>query len=204
MKIPITLITLLTVCSMAAQTNPSGQVSIGMRTTYSFFDHDGGGLGTGGQFRIRFARAVNTDWYADYINIIGENNIRSEYFHIGWSVLDYPFSQHTVPQKIQPYILAGHCFDYNRKSLINRPSQTLDRWGSAVQAGLGAHYNLSSRFDISLTCQYMWHLTHELEADFEGEEAHIHETENHSLEGHMLATLSVNYKLFRLWPSRNQ
>lgn len=197
------LLSILLSSSIAfSQINPAGNVSIGMRSTYSFFDHDGGGLGTGGQFRIRLSKHVNTDWYADYINIIGDNNIRSEYFHIGWSVLYYPIRYENLPSKIQPYVLAGHCFDYNRKSLISDPSNTLDRWGSAVQAGLGAHYHLSPRFDVSLTCQYMWHLTHELEANFEHTEVHIEETEHHSLEGHMLATLSVNYQLFRLWTPR--
>ena len=38
-------------------------------------------------------------------------------------------------------------------------SITKDRWGSAVQAGLGIHFNLTSRFDISLMSQYMIHFT---------------------------------------------
>ncbi len=176
--------------------------SLGARTTLSAFDHDGNGLGTGGQFRIQVNNRVNTDWFADYITINMDDKVRSDYYHIGWSVLFYPFEGLHYPKRFQPYILAGHCFDYNRKTAILDPSNTKDRWGSAVQAGLGTHLNLTERFDVSLTCQYMIHLTKEIEAEIDGNIVTISDQKSRHLEGHLLTTLSLNYKIFKLWKQK--
>lgn len=177
----------------------AGWFSLGGRSTLSTFDSDGTGLGTGGQFRIQLSNSLNTDWFADYISINISDKIRSEYYHIGWSVLYYPFDKLKFPKLLQPYILMGHCFDYNVKTIIQQPSTSKTRLGSAVQAGLGTHFNLSERFDISFTTQYMIHLTKELEAEIDGNNVSIVEDENATLEGHLLTTISLNYKLFRLW-----
>lgn len=182
----------------AVSKNDAGWFSFGGRSTISAFDHDGIGIGTGGQFRIQLSNKVNTDWFADYISINVNNNVRSEYYHIGWSVLFYPL-ENGESKLIQPYILAGHCFDYNKKTEIGNPNNSLDRWGSAVQTGLGLHFNLSDRFDISLTSQYMIHLTQELEISTHDDDIHIHEHKEASLEGHLLSTVSLNYKIFKLW-----
>jgi hypothetical protein len=180
-------------------TSRSGWFSLGGRSTLSAFSDDGNGLGTGGQFRIQLSNRVNTDWFADYISINIADKVRSEYYHIGWSVLFYPFEKLQFPKIIQPYVLAGHCFDYNVKTIIAQPSISKDRWGSAVQAGLGTHFNLSERFDVSLTCQYMIHLTKEIDTQIDGENVTLAEGKNSSLEGHLLTTISFNYKLFRIW-----
>lgn len=177
----------------------AGWFSLGGRSTLSAFDADGVGLGTGGQVRVQLGNRVNTDWFGDYISINIADKVRSEYYHIGWSVLFYPFEKLQFPKIIQPYILAGHCFDYNVKTIIREPSLSLNRWGSAVQAGLGTHFNLSERFDVSLTCQYMIHLTHEIDAQISGENVVLVENKSSSLEGHLLTTVSINYKLFRIW-----
>ena len=83
--------------------------SLGVRSTFSAFSDDGNGLGTGGQFRIRFTDRVNSDWFGDYIVINQNNQIKSEYLHIGWSVLFCPCV--SPFGRFQPYVLAGHCFD---------------------------------------------------------------------------------------------
>ncbi len=178
--------------------NAKGWFSLGGRSTISAFSHDGAGLGTGGQFRIRISQSVNTDWFADYIIVGDRDGIRSEYYHIGWSVLFYPLENVLMNNKFQPYVLAGHCFDYNQKTLIADASISKSRWGGAVQGGLGTHFNITERFDLSLTCQYMIHLTKEIELEIPGEV--VEEQHEHSaLEGHLLSTLSFNYKLFKLW-----
>ncbi len=179
--------------------NNKGWLSVGARSTISLFDSDGAGIGTGGQFRIQLNNSVNTDWFADYISINVKDKVRSDYYHIGWSVLFYPFEKLHYPKTIQPYIIAGHCFDYNKKTVLNDPSIYKDRWGSAVQAGIGTHFNITDRFDLSLTCQYMIHLTKELEAEITDNTTSIIQQKNTSLEGHLLTTLSLNYKLFKLW-----
>ena len=182
-----------------SRSNNAGWFSLGGRSTISTFSDEGFGLGTGGQFRVQLSNKVNTDWFADYI-IINDKNVRSEYIHIGWSVLFYPIENFQYPnRKMQPFILAGHCFDYNQKSILTNPSITNNRWGSAVQVGIGTHFNLSKRFDITIMSQYMIHLTKELEVV---ESGGVYSIENHpsnTLQGHLLTTVSLNYKLFKLW-----
>lgn len=181
-------------------TNNSGWFSLGGRSTISLFDHDGTGIGTGGSFRIQLNNRVNTEWFADYITINQSNGVRSEYFHVGWSVMFYPFEENEKSAKtFQPYIVAGHCFDYNNKIIIANPQIFKDRWGSAVQTGIGFHYNITERFDISLSSQYMIHLTNAIELDNIDGQLSFHEHSHNSLEGHLLTTVSINYKIFKLW-----
>jgi hypothetical protein len=171
--------------------------SLGMRSTGSIFSDDGFGIGTGGQFRIQFSQRVNSDWFADYISININNKVKSDYAHIGWSVLFYPFKNLLYPNFFQPYILAGHCFDYNKKTAISFPDISKDRWGSAVQAGIGTHFNITERFDVSLTTQYMIHLTSEINFKEDNYGKIEFYTHSHStLEGHLLTTISINYKIF--------
>lgn len=195
----IFLLCLLNTKTYGQQVSAKGWFSLGMRSTISTFSHDGTGLGTGGQFRIQMNNRVNTDWFADYISISIKNKVRSEYYHIGWSVLYYPFKNLYYPKLLQPYVLAGHCFDYNKKTAINDATISKDRWGSAVQAGIGTHLNLTERFDVSLMAQFMIHLTKELEANIENEIVEIKMHEHNDLEGHLLLTASINYKIGRLW-----
>ncbi len=185
----------------------AGVVSTGVRSTLSLFSTDGPnpGLGTGGHLRLQLAPRVNTEWFLDYILIHVRPGVRSLYYHIGWSVFYYLVKprRHPLPY-FQPYILAGHCFDYNRKSLIANPENYADRWGSAVQAGIGTHWILSTRADLSLTTQYMLHLTREIRAIPQPDGSVRFASSPHSfLEGHWLITVSVNYRLFRLWKAHH-
>ena len=82
----------------------AGWFSLGARSTASTFGDEGNGIGSGGQFRIQMSNAINTDWFFDYISINVNNKVRSEYYHIGWSVLFYPFAKLQYPKLIQPYI----------------------------------------------------------------------------------------------------
>lgn len=182
-----------------SQSNNAGWLSLGGRSTISTFSDEGFGLGTGGQIRIQMSNKVNTDWFGDYI-IINDGKVRSEYIHIGWSVLFYPFEKFQYPNRtMQPFILAGHCFDYNQKTVLANPSVSNERWGSAVQIGIGTHFNLSSKFDITVMSQYMIHLTKELEVEESGGVYTIEKRSPNILQDHLLTTVSLNYKLFKLW-----
>lgn len=189
----------LALLSQAGAFAQPGTVSVGGRSTLSLFGHDGAGIGTGGQFRIQFTNRVNSDWFLDYISLDSDDGVRSEYLHIGWSVLFYPLPPRDAGRFLQPYVLAGHCFDYNKKTVLASPDVNKSRFGSAVQAGLGTHFNLTDKFDLSLTAQYMIHLTKELEVIQEDGIATIADHSHSTLQGHLLTTLSFNYKLFRLW-----
>lgn len=190
---------------------PAGMLSLGGRTTVSLFnDHKNEmtGTGVGGQFRLRFSDAVNTDWFFDYITSDILNYAHRTDYHIGWSVLFYPINQldyfrqdGEFKPKFRPYILAGHCFDYSRIESKADATVYRERWSSAVQAGLGTHLELSPRFDISLTGQYMIHLGNHIETDynFTTGELSFNEHKGASLAGHVLVTLSLNYKIAKLW-----
>ena len=82
--------------------NPSGTFSLGVRNTFSTF---------GGQFRVQLSNRINTEWFADFINEDIDGLATRNDYHIGWSVMIYPFNTQT---KVVPYLLAGHCFDYTK------------------------------------------------------------------------------------------
>lgn len=186
--------------SLLNQPSNAGWFSLGVRSTASAFSEDGTGIGSGGQFRIQLSNKVNTDWFADYIVVSNNPLYRSEYLHIGWSVLFYPFDNLYYPKKrLQPFVLAGHCFDYNKKTIIPQPNVSASRWGAAVQGGCGTHINFSERFDITFMIQYMIHLTSELDIKNNNNVYEINTKKNSALEGHMLSTVSVNYKIFKAW-----
>ena len=186
----------------------SGYFSLGLRQTVSLFGHSGyPGYGSGGQFRIRLGERLNTEWFADYLTTpYGDSGKRID-GHIGWSVMFYPFS--TAGKKFVPYIIAGHCFDYTRITPFNtlnesRAGEAQSRWSSATQAGIGVHYNLSDRFDLTFKSQYMIHLGEEIHAEVieqNGTEYLLMDHHSHggTLEGHLLLTLSLNYRIADLW-----
>lgn len=181
--------------------NQAGWLSLGVRTTMNVFSDDGFGMGAGGQFRLQLSNRINTDWFADYISVNHDNIARSEYLHIGWSVLFYPVKKLQYPRyRAQSFLLAGHCFDYNKKTILSDPGISRHRWGAAVQMGAGSHFHISERLDLTLMLQYMMHLTKELEVE-KNEEGNyeINAVKGSALEGHLLCTISLNYKIAKLW-----
>ena len=183
--------------------NESGYFQLGLRSTVSAFSDAGAkGYGYGGQFRIRVTNRINTDWYADYLTTDIEGLARRVDGHIGWSVLAYPFNCETTKGKFTPYILAGHCFDYT-KVAMNGSNVYKDRYSSAVQAGLGTHYNITDRMDVSLTSQYMMHIGKDVHAHIEDSDGaktvEIEKRNVSGIEGHLLINVSMNIRLFDMW-----
>lgn len=177
----------------------SGTVSLGVRSGLSFFndgDRKNVGQSVGGQFRVQIAPRVNTDWFLDLITAPTTNGSRRD-LHIGWSVLYYLRRPSVAPPLLQPYVLAGHCFDHTSQFSDGDDAAQVEGWSGAVQAGLGTHFNITERFDISPVLQYMIHLGHEHEA--EGGTTPIETEHGSHLEGHLLFTVSMNWKLFDAW-----
>lgn len=200
MKQVVLFLLVLPFC-MLAQENASTirvpSLQLGMRSTISLFTSDDGNVGTGagGQFRIRLAKRINTEWFADYITSDVFGLARRNVGHIGWSVMFYPFNAETVKGKFTPYILAGHCFDYNSVTKNGPGEPSIKRWSSAVQGGLGSHYNITDNFDISLSAQYMMHLGDDVHVEkiyVNGKEDLLLEKEHLGIEGHLLVTVSLN------------
>ena len=220
MKKFLSLYLILATCYIAqAQDKPdlskeSGKLQLGMRSALSAFSDDGAmGHGVGGQFRIKFGSRLNSDWFLDYITTDIAGLAKRTDYHIGWSVLYYPFNNEIKKGKLTPYILAGHCFDWTDVTKnggiytsLNMPQK---RFASAVQSGLGAHYNLADNFDVSLTAQYMIHLgpdihTSVFDNEITGQKDIIITKESIGLEGHLLINLSLNVYIADLWNKKSK
>lgn len=181
----------------------AGSLEMGIRNTYSTFSAAGyPGMGIGGQMRLRILERLNTEWFADWITTDIAKLGRRTDAHIGWSVLFYPIQK----KKIEPYFIAGHCFDYtkvriNNTGIIDQSDRFIDRWSSAAQMGIGSHWHISQVFNFSLSSQYMVHLGSDVHTHIHDNSLHIeeHKEEGFSLEGHLLFTLSLNIKLGKLW-----
>jgi hypothetical protein len=180
----------------------SGTFSLGTRTTLSMFNGDDGnptGMGLGGQFRLQFSNKVNSEWFADFItSSIGDFASRNDY-HIGWSLMFYPGSKNDFTNFLQPYVLAGHCFDYTRVEANNDSKNYADRLSMAMQAGVGTHFNVTPRFDFSLSAQYMLHLGKEINTAVVDNAVLITRSNSSKPDGHLLVTVSINYKIANLW-----
>ena len=179
--------------------NGAGDFSLGIRSTTSFFDNTNSvlpGIGTGGDFRIRLSDRVNTDWFADYI-MSTTNYLKRNDFHIGWSVMFYPFNY--ANKGFKPYVLAGHCFDYSQFIDLKNFNHSDERWSSAIQGGLGTHYYFTDRFDMIFQAQYMMHLGTHLESEVVNSEIQFKSEKGALSEGHLLITLGFNYKIGKLW-----
>jgi hypothetical protein len=178
-----------------------GRFTLGVRATTSLFSHDNGapGFGGGGQFRILVHERINTEWFADVIfTDIGGLAKRQDY-HIGWSVMFYILKPKNFERKFLPYVVAGNCFDYTRVTVNSRPGSDFGKFSSAVHMGAGLHYNITPKWDISFTTQYMVHLGGELHTEVENGDIHVEEHNEVSFEGHLLLNLSINYKIAQLW-----
>lgn len=195
---------LLSLTAIAQKDTTAGEFTLGMRTTVSSFTDAGSiGLGAGGEFRIRITKHMNTEWFADYIN----TNIQSLGFrrdgHIGWTVLFYLDKDPLVKGQVTPYLLAGQCFDYTNV-YSDYLQNNVERWSAAAaQGGGGATYRLTNSFDASIVVMYMMHLGTHVESDIatfsDGQKYLLISKEpGASLDGHLLISLTLNYKLGRL------
>ena len=197
---------LLPACLLFAQQKKNntyqspGMFSIGTRNSFSMFNDDNAlGKGFGGQVRIQLGKRLGSEWFADYISSKnGTSTFRNDY-HIGWSLMYYPIKNIESPKIIQPYFLAGHCFDYSKVAQQGNKSNNADRLSMATQAGLGTHINITNRFDCSLSAQYMLHFGKDIETTINKNVVVIEKKDLSTPDGHLLVSLSFNYKLVNLW-----
>lgn len=203
----VAILVLLQSATVFAQFNRSsddesyaGTVSVGTRNTFSMFNHDAGiGVGIGGQSRVQLSDHVNTEWFFDYITSKNKTYTNRNDYHFGWSVMYYPGATVDFSNLLQPYILAGHCFDYSKVSEQKNKANNASRWTMATQAGLGTHINISKALDCSVSSQYMLHFGKEIHVSTEKDVVMI-EKENYSgPDGHLLLSVTFNYKLVDLW-----
>lgn len=179
----------------------AGTLSLGTRNTLSLFNEDGAlGKGIGGQFRLQLKKQMNTEWYFDYITSKDGNRTFRNDYHIGWSVMLYSKNNNSFDRLLQPYLIVGHCFDLSKVTAQQDRSNSVSRLSMATQAGLGTHLNITQRLDLSLSGQYMLHFGKDIHTETGKDGEIIIEKQNFShADGHLLFTLSVNYKFFHLW-----
>lgn len=206
-KLPVILLLGLPFLASAQQelkikNHHGGLFSLGMRTTISTFNHGNWqdvGTGVGGQFRVKIHDRINTEFFADYLTSrIGSSGNRKD-AHVGWSVMYYPLKDKTFKKLMKPYLVMGHCFDYTNVAENANPDNSMERWSSAIQCGVGNHFNLTEHFDLTFVAQYMFHLGKHIEAHENEGVFEIHEHGGLSLEGHLLFTVGINYKIADLW-----
>lgn len=185
-----------------------GNVSLGMRNTISFFN-DGDpkaiGTGSGGHYRIQISNRVNTEWYADvFLSNIHNKAHRADY-HIGVSVMYYLIDPKGFTRKLTPYVISGYCFDETVIKINGEGGASGSRFSSEVHGGIGCSYNVTPRFDISMTTQYGFHLGKELDLEEHPDGGMTIETQkNAGWQGHLMISISVNYKIFKLWNRKKQ
>ena len=205
-------IVLLTPCLLKSQglnIHEPGKIELGMRSTISAFSDDKvAGIGTGGQFRIMLAKRLNTEWFADFLQSELKHLGKRNSAHIGWSVMFYLKDK---PKIFDPYLIAGHCFDFTKVTPYNnindnRSGDVKKRWSSAAQIGFGNHFHVSDHFNITTSVQYMLHLGNNIEANIIQknntdylEVKYLKSGNNLTLEGHLLITLSLNLRIADLW-----
>jgi len=192
--------------SQDKEENPNaGRFMVGFRTTVSSFSDIGYvGFGTGAHVRIQLGPRINSEWYYDHISTdIGGLGSRTDE-HIGWSVMFYTFGQHLEKGKFSPYVEAGNCFDYTEVKSSYNGGSMVSRGSAAVHLGMGTHYNLSEKADITFKAQYMIHLGTAINETITTDEVTgaknlVITKGNTGLNGHLLMTCSVNFYLGRLW-----
>jgi len=179
--------------------NYTGTFSIGTRNTISAFNHDEAmGKGIGGQFRVQLGKRISSEWYLDYITSNTTLTARNDY-HIGWSLLFYLKNNNDFTKLLQPYLIVGHCFDNTKVFEKSNAANNASRLSMATQAGIGTHINITPQFDCSLSAQYMTHFGKDIEASEEEGKVVIQKAAYTELDGHLLFTVSFNYKLAALW-----
>lgn len=190
---------LLAVAAYSQPTSSVGTLSLGTRNSISAFNHDEAmGKGIGGQFRLQLGKRINSEWYFDYISSNTPLTARNDY-HIGWSLLFYLKNNYDFSSTLQPYLIVGHCFDDTKVFEKANRSNSASRLSMATQAGIGTHINITPRFDCSVSGQYMTHFGKDIEASLENGKVVIEKAAYTELDGHLLFTISFNYKIAHLW-----
>lgn len=170
-------------------------VSIGTRNTLSFFNSDAGtGKGIGGQTRVQLGKRLNTEWYLDYITSKTNLTHRND-MHVGWSLMFYLKENYDFSRLLQPYLIAGHCFDNTQVFERANKNNNATRLSMATQAGIGMHVNITPKFDCSLTSQYMLHFGKDIATSVENNKVVIEKEKGSHVDGHLLVAVSFNYKI---------
>jgi len=185
--------------------NFGGLVSLGARTDINIFTAapKSPGIGSGGSLRVQLLDRLNTEWFGDYVTSSLYNKAHRVDAHIGWNVMFYVLDPKGFTRKFTPFVAAGQCFDYTSVRLNGENQPLRSKATAAVQMELGCHYNITPRFDISLSTLYDLHLGKDLDTDLNPDgTVSVTESKGAGWEGHVMFILSAHYKIFRLWNTK--
>ncbi|MGD0712074.1 MAG: hypothetical protein ABR968_12955 [Bacteroidales bacterium] len=195
-------------------TDPTGYLSLGARNCFSSFFSQGRafiGTGAGGEFAVRIAKDFNCHWFTDWVVSNVDNLAQRDDLHGGFSMMPQVLSPRIGNRHLAMFPLVGICLDYSKflittgKNISSGPN-FVERYSWAVQCGLGATLPVSSRLDFSLEMQYMLHMGTCVGINLYGNEVQLLKMKpagNVCLEGHYIISLSMDFKLFKLWVKRS-
>lgn len=176
-----------------------GTFSIGIRSGLSF-ESSADGLnmsqGLGMQFRIMPTKRINTEWFAEsYHGPYGDLGVRTD-THIGALALLYPQRR---MQRVAPFLAVGPNADFIKiRDRLNK-NNFESRWCIGAQAGIGFHINMTYRFDMTVSTQYMLHFGQTVALQLDDGNIIYLPHDGSGLDGHLLFNISFNYKMADLW-----
>jgi len=172
-------------------------VSAGTRTSMTTMDsNDAIGKGLGGQVRVQFSKRLNSEWYQDKLASKSALTGRNE-DQMGWSMMYYVKAKFDTTQVFQPFLIMGQSFDKADVFELEDETNSASVQYVAVHGGLGTHVNISPKFDCSLSGLYVHPFGKEIES-IPGEEGLLIQKAEQSRTGHLLFTVSINYKILKL------
>lgn len=183
----------------STRSSKAGELSFGVRNSISMvYEHNWNRLafGSGGQFRLRFSDRVNSDWFIDFLTGNLSDFAHRTDVHIGWSMLYYPLDRKNT--FVQPYLLAGHCFELLKIAENGNPGNHVTRKSASVQGGLGTHFNISPKMDLSIVAQYMIHFGTNINTSRDPV-VEFSKPGGVKIQDHLLFHVSINYQIADLW-----
>lgn len=183
----------------------SGYFSLSRRASVSMWglnEWKPSGLGSGTSMRLQISKRFTTESYGDFIKTQYKGDIYRIDRHLTTSLMYYFRKLDTLKYKFHPFVSASvFCLDFTKLEEVGPNGKSLERFSLSQQIGLGTHFFLSERCDLSIYAQYYNHL---------GNDIHIHEHDDGtydliavrdriSLEGHMFFVFSVGYRVGDLW-----
>lgn len=197
---------LLTCCSQTQaqevlhlKHKPAGVFALGVRMNEAmveFPDDHSTSLGVGGQMRLQFSNRLNSEWFLDFSRSDVMPGITRTDYYFGSDLMIYLRKN---LRRIQPYAVVGPGIAAYRINSVTNGNNSASVFLPAAQAGLATHFNVTYRFDLSLTAQYIMEYGHDLETTLNGDEVTISRSTEKKFEGHPQLTLSMNFKIADLW-----
>lgn len=157
-------------------------------------------IGVGANFRLQLHNRINTEWALHYMQAdFGEQAFRKDIF-ISANALFYPFpGNEDFEESWRPFISLGGSMNYGALEANANPSNQVDRWNPAIALGLGTHLNLTPKFDLSFSTQYMLEFGEELSWQNNNGRLLLLSQPSEKVEQRFLFSLSLNYKIADLW-----